>query len=107
MSELAKQREDPPAAASLDQGKLQLREFRRADLQLLHQIDQSCFPPGVAYSLTELERFICRPSAKTWVAEIDEGIVGFVSQTASSAIPVTSSRLTWPRIGGAAVWGRS
>ena len=79
MSEPAKQPEGYPAASpGLDQGALRLREFRRADLLLLSEIDQSCFPVGVAYSLAELEGFICRPSAKTWVAEVDGRIIGFV-----------------------------
>lgn len=79
MSERARQPEGlSVAAAGLDPRALQLREFRRADLRLLYEIDQSCFPAGIAYSLTELERFICRPSAKTWVAEIGGRLVGFV-----------------------------
>ena len=61
-----------------DEAPLRLRTFEDADLEALHQIDQSCFAPGIAYSLPELEAFIRRPSASTWVAEAGERIVGFV-----------------------------
>ena len=69
-----------PPAGGVDREKstLRLRPFQDSDLEILHRIDQSCFPAGVAYSLAELEKFIRRPSASTWVAEAGENIVGFV-----------------------------
>jgi [ribosomal protein S18]-alanine N-acetyltransferase len=66
------------ARVDLEEGRLRLRQFQDGDLETLHRIDQSCFPAGIAYSLGELESFIRRPSANTWVAQVDENIVGFV-----------------------------
>lgn len=57
---------------------MQLRSFRPADLQTLYEIDQACFPPGVSYSREELARFIGRRNSKTWVAQEDETVVGFL-----------------------------
>lgn len=57
---------------------MELRSFRPTDLQTLYKIDQSCFPPGVSYSLEELEAFVGQPNARTWVAVEGENIVGFL-----------------------------
>lgn len=57
---------------------MQLRPFRPSDLQTLHDIDQACFPPGVSYSQYELGRFIFHRDSKTWVADVDDDIVGFL-----------------------------
>lgn len=46
-----------------------LRAFRRSDLDLLYQLDQVCFPAGVAYSKAELEGYVRRRDTRTWVAE--------------------------------------
>lgn len=55
-----------------------IREFRPADLPTLSEIDQKCFPPGVSYSRQELAAYIAHRSARTWVAEDQGSIVGFV-----------------------------
>jgi len=57
---------------------MQLRPFQPADLQVLYEIDQACFPPGVSYTRAELARFIGRRTAKTWVAQEGETIIGFL-----------------------------
>src|SRR6266550_9212338 len=31
-----------------------IREFRRGDFEILWEIDQKCFPPGISYSQVEL-----------------------------------------------------
>jgi ribosomal-protein-alanine N-acetyltransferase len=46
-----------------------IREYRPEDLPRLSQIDQQCFPPGIAYNRAELARYIHRPGAFTLVAE--------------------------------------
>lgn len=56
-----------------------LRAFQPADLKTLYHIDQACFPPGVSYSLEELEGFITHRNSKTWVAEEDHEVVGFLT----------------------------
>ena len=59
-----------------------LRPYRISDLSLLHQIDSSCFPRGISYSLEELGGFIRRRGAFTLVADTSsdnkEQIIGFV-----------------------------
>ena len=59
-----------------------LRPYRESDLSLLHQIDCSCFPRGISYSLEELGGFIRRRGSFTLVAETSrnnkEQIIGFV-----------------------------
>lgn len=56
---------------------LTLREFRQGDFTRLWEIDQECFPPGIAYSRLELLHYIRRAGAFTVVAEADGDIVGF------------------------------
>jgi len=60
-----------------------IRDYRSADFDRLWQIDQVCFPPGIAYSQMELTGFIHRRNAITLVAESlsaepDDRIAGFV-----------------------------
>jgi [ribosomal protein S18]-alanine N-acetyltransferase len=57
---------------------MQLRAFRTADLDVLHEIDSACFPPGVAYSREELASFIGHWRSRTWVAEDGGEVVGFL-----------------------------
>jgi ribosomal-protein-alanine N-acetyltransferase len=46
-----------------------IREYRANDFDRLWQIDQLCFPPGIAYSQMELTGFILQRNAITLVAE--------------------------------------
>lgn len=55
-----------------------LRFFRPDDLEVLYQIDQECFEPGVSYSHEELAAFIVHQDSKTWVATVGKEIVGFL-----------------------------
>ncbi len=54
-----------------------LRDYAEGDLPSLHALDQSCFPPGIAYTRAELSSFLHHPSAFTTVACLDGGIMGF------------------------------
>jgi ribosomal-protein-alanine N-acetyltransferase len=67
--------------------RFKVRDYRREDFHTLWQIDQSCFPSGIAYSQFELKTYIGRRSAFTLVAERDEGgsgtLLGFVVGEAS------------------------
>jgi ribosomal-protein-alanine N-acetyltransferase len=60
----------------------QLRPFQDSDLQDAYQLDQACFPPGVAYSRSELGAYVRMRNAKAWVAELTErgepSLAGFV-----------------------------
>jgi [ribosomal protein S18]-alanine N-acetyltransferase len=59
-----------------------LRPFRISDLEDAYRLDQTCFPPGIAYSRSELGAFVRMRGAKAWVAEFaDRGetsLAGFV-----------------------------
>jgi [ribosomal protein S18]-alanine N-acetyltransferase len=57
---------------------MNLRAFRPSDFKTLHKIDKDCFPPGIAYSASELKSFIARSKSKTWVAEESSRIAGFL-----------------------------
>lgn len=55
-----------------------IRDFQPSDLPTLSKIDQECFPPDICYSQEELAAYIGHRSARTWVAEDEDSIVGFV-----------------------------
>ncbi len=65
--------------SSLATAPMHLRSFRPADLQSLYEIDQACFPPGISYSRDEIARFIAKQGSRTWVAEAEDEIVGFLT----------------------------
>lgn len=60
-----------------------IRDYRAADFDRLWEIDQACFPPGIAYTQMDLTGFVTRRKAITLVAEFHpasnngEGIAGF------------------------------
>ena len=56
-----------------------IRPFQGRDLVRLHQLDQVCFPQGVAYSRAELQYFLTHPRCSCWIAEQpDSKLAGFV-----------------------------
>lgn len=57
---------------------MRLRPYRPADLDMLFEIDQACFPPGIAYTRGELRRFVAFREAATWIAEEGGEIIGFL-----------------------------
>jgi ribosomal protein S18 acetylase RimI-like enzyme len=52
--------------------ELRLREYRGEDFETLWNIDQSCFPPGIAYSRHELESYLQLPRSFALVGEWSE-----------------------------------
>ena len=50
--------------------QLTIRDYRAADFDRLWQIDQLCFPVGIAYTQMDLTGFIMKRDAITLVAEI-------------------------------------
>jgi [ribosomal protein S18]-alanine N-acetyltransferase len=66
--------------------KFILREFKREDFEILWDIDQKCFSPGISYSRLELAAYIRHRGSLTLVAESTEArreakgspIVGFI-----------------------------
>jgi ribosomal-protein-alanine N-acetyltransferase len=65
-----------------------LRPYRAADFERLWQIDQRCFPEGIAYTQMELSGFIARRNAITIVAEMtgSDG-KGSETQKAQTEVP--------------------
>lgn len=58
-----------------------LRDFRDSDFDRLHEIDQGCFPPGIAYTRRELSYYMTLRGAFTLVAETNSTnpeIAGFI-----------------------------
>lgn len=56
-----------------------LRDYRRSDFEALWRLDQQCFPPGIAYSRSELLAALSLRTAETIVAESEDGrVVAFV-----------------------------
>lgn len=56
-----------------------LREYKAEDFDILHAIDQECFPPGIAYSRRELAHYMKLRNAFTIVAEDKQGrVAGFI-----------------------------
>jgi [ribosomal protein S18]-alanine N-acetyltransferase len=61
-------------SASLNSNKcvaITLRDFRAGEFQLLWQLDQQCFPRGIAYTQRELKHYMEAPGTFTIVAEAD------------------------------------
>lgn len=57
---------------------MRFRDYRPADFESIWQIDQGCFPPGIAYSRAEVRAFVSRKTAEAIVAESNGRIVAFV-----------------------------
>jgi ribosomal-protein-alanine N-acetyltransferase len=57
---------------------MHIRPYCPTDLPTLHDIDQACFPAGIAYSQREISWFIARRGSCAWVAEAGGKIVGFL-----------------------------
>jgi [ribosomal protein S18]-alanine N-acetyltransferase len=55
-----------------------IRAASEEEFEQLWQIDQGCFPPGIAYSREELQWYMRRPQAFTLVSEQDGQAAGFV-----------------------------
>lgn len=51
--------------------KFIIRDYRPADLDVLWEIDQRCFPAGISYSRAELRSFVTGRNAVSLVAEFD------------------------------------
>ena len=57
---------------------LTFRPYEPHDFAKLYKLDQSCFPPGIAYSKWSLQYFLSLPAADCLVAEDGKQIVGFI-----------------------------
>lgn len=57
---------------------MKVRAAAADEFEALWQIDQNCFPPGIAYGRKELQWYMQLPRAFTLVGEKDHKIAGFV-----------------------------
>ncbi len=55
-----------------------IRDFKVEDFDALWRIDQTCFPPGIAYSKAELKSYIRHRNSFTLVAEDERRVGGFL-----------------------------
>jgi len=55
-----------------------LRPYRPADLETLYQIDQACFPKGIAYGHAELRIYLHSPGAHCLLADVAGETAGFI-----------------------------
>ncbi len=55
-----------------------LRPYAPKDFDTLYQIDQACYPPGIAYSKRVLRWFLRLPGTDWVVAEVNGQIAGFI-----------------------------
>ena len=55
-----------------------LRPYRKEDFQILHSLDQSCFPPGIAFPRHVLRNYLHLPTACCQIAEGDGKLAGLV-----------------------------
>ena len=56
---------------------IHLRKAGKADLQSLFELDQLCFPAGIAYSLREFQSILKSARTVGVVAENSDGLAGF------------------------------
>ncbi len=55
-----------------------IRQYEARDFAAMYKLDQTCFPPGIAYSKWSLQYFLSLPAADCLVAEDGKQIVGFI-----------------------------
>lgn len=55
-----------------------LRPYQQDDFLSLYEIDQACYPRGIAYSRRTLKWFLALSGAHCLVAEVDGAIAGFI-----------------------------
>ena len=54
-------------------GSPRVRRYEREDFEAAYRLDQSCYPPGIAYSRYALREFLSAPGSRAWVAEEPPG----------------------------------
>jgi len=72
--------------ATLESAPLQIREYCPEDLDVLREIDRSCFPAFMAYSRAEFLFYLRQPGAICKVASTGGRIVGFAIGRMESSV---------------------
>jgi len=62
-----------------------IRRYQAGDFDALYNIDQICFPRGIAYGRRELRFYLADPSSDCFVAESGAEIYGFIVTEARGA----------------------
>ena len=57
---------------------MRIRDYQARDFSSLCQLDQTCFPPAIAYDPEEIAAALVQPRTFCVVAEQDEQVVGFI-----------------------------
>ncbi|MBI2955676.1 MAG: GNAT family N-acetyltransferase [Acidobacteria bacterium] len=57
---------------------MRIRAFEPEDFEAAYRLDQTCYPPGIAYSRNALREFLRLPGAQLWVADEEGELLGFV-----------------------------
>jgi ribosomal-protein-alanine N-acetyltransferase len=65
---------------------VQLRAYEPHDFKALHQLDQACFPPGIAYSHAMLRYFLKLSSAACLLAADGKEIGGFIVSSVNAPL---------------------
>ena len=75
----------------MEPSDIRLRPSLPSDFETLYQIDQSCFPPGIAYGRSEMRSYLRSKGAFCLVAEAGGSTGGFIvtEQSAELAHIVT------------------
>ena len=55
-----------------------IRQYEPHDFAAIFKLDQSCFPPGIAYSKTMLKYYLAQPGAECLIASDGAKIAGFL-----------------------------
>jgi ribosomal-protein-alanine N-acetyltransferase len=55
-----------------------IRSYEARDFAAMYKLDQTCFPPGIAYSKWSLQYFLSLPAADCLVAEEGKQLAGFI-----------------------------
>jgi ribosomal-protein-alanine N-acetyltransferase len=55
-----------------------IRQYETRDFAAIFKLDQSCFPPGIAYSKMMLRYYLAQPGAECLIAEEGAKIAGFL-----------------------------
>ena len=63
-----------------------IRQYEARDFVALWKLDQTCFPPGIAYSKTMLRYFLAQQGAECLLAEEGGKIVGFLLSEENSPL---------------------
>ncbi len=57
---------------------MRVRSYKPQDFEAIYRLDQTCYPPGIAYSRHALGEFLSLHGSRAWVAEDEGQLVAFL-----------------------------